>query len=87
MLKLTYNSPHHSVYDVRAIFNYESNFANKIKLAEGMAGYEKIEKYAQDCIIAHTGFGYQAIVATDFMDKVIAMEDEAFIKWAESIAK
>lgn len=82
MLQLTYQTPKGGT---SAIFEYETKFANKIKLAENLPAYQKIEKHAQDCIYAHTGFGWHAIVATDFIDKVIAMTDDEFIKWATQV--
>ncbi|MCM1297617.1 MAG: hypothetical protein NC311_18925 [Muribaculaceae bacterium] len=79
MLKLNVNSPDNGH---QAQFNYETAFARKIHLAIGFPNYGKIEKWAQEGINAHTGCGYTAIRAGVYMNKVIEMTDDEFVKWA-----
>ena len=69
----------------RAIYDYETKFIKKIELAKGLPHYPKIEKWAQDCIYNHTGFGYSAIRAISYMDLVNEMTEKDFIKWAKNI--
>lgn len=81
MLKLNVNSPDGGR---KAQYEYETKFANKIYLANGKPFFKKLYDYAQQCIYAHTGFGYSSIVAIDFMDKINDMTDEQFLEWYEA---
>lgn len=82
MLKLNVNSPENGH---QAQYDYETTFSKKIELAKGFPNYAKIENWAQECINAHTGFGYSAIRATVYIDKVNAMTDDEFKQWARSL--
>ena len=82
MLKLTYET---AKGGTSAIFEYEIKFKCKIELAQDLPNYKKLENHAQKCINEHTGFGYSAIVAAAFMDKINSMTDAEFLEWAKTI--
>lgn len=84
MLKLNVNSPDGGK---RKIYEYETKFANKIYLANGKPFFKKLNDYAQQCIYHHTGFGYSAIVAISFIDKINEMTDAQFLEWYKEFEK
>ena len=68
----------------KAQYEYETKFANKIYLANRKPFFKKLYDYAQQCIYAHTGFGYSAIAAISFMDEINSLTDEQFLSWYDN---
>ena len=81
MLKRTYNSPANGHEEM---YNYEGKFIQKIELVRGLPHYEILEKYAQECLYAHTGFGLSAILSRADMNRIIGMSDEQFLEEAKA---
>ena len=83
MLKGNCNSPENGY---AAMYEYETKFINKVKLAENLPVYHKLEKSAQSALLAHTGCGLNAIRAIAFIDRISAMTNEEFIAWASTLS-
>lgn len=52
---------------------YEEEFNKKIDYFKFHKRYQWLRKTADDALSLHTGFGANAIVAQDFMDRIVAM--------------
>ena len=63
-----------------------SSFRKKIKLLESHAQYSWLSEYAEKIIRMNQGFGYQAIAANDFMEKIIIMPLADLQGWLEENA-
>ena len=63
---------------------YEAVFNYKIDLLKDHPKYEHIRKnFADRCLRLHRGYGYEAIAAADFMDRVIVMPIDYIRRWAD----
>lgn len=62
---------------------YEKNFIAKIELAKDLKGYEYLEKFANDCLLMHTGYGLQTILCNEKMRSIIEMTDSEFLETAK----
>ena len=65
---------------------FVATFRKKIKLLEGHAQYSWLSEYAEKIIRMNQGFGYQAIAANDFMEKIIIMPLADLQGWLEENA-
>ena len=65
------------------IKQYEKSFNEKIDSFKDHEKYERLRKHADIAISNHTGFGSDAIIAGDFMDRIIAMPREYICDWLE----
>ena len=52
---------------------YEAVFNGKIEHFKDNPSYPTFRKNADWCIVNHKGFGYNAIKAADYMDRIICM--------------
>lgn len=52
---------------------YEAVFNGKVEHFKDNPAYPTFRKNADWCIVNHKGFGYNAIKAADFMDRIICM--------------
>lgn len=66
---------------------YERAFAEKFALAKGLPNYDLLESFAQQCIDLHCGDSLNGISARVYMDKIIEMSDEEFLKFAKTSSK
>jgi len=64
-----------------------ASFRKKIKLLESHAQYSKFSEYAEKMIIMNQGTGYQAMVANDFMKKIIVTPIDDIMGWLEEHGK
>ena len=84
MLKIVENKGYNA-----AQYYYEKNFADRIETLSQLPNYPDIERFAQQCIDLHTGYGHDAIAAGVYMDMIGKREicDEKFMEWAEKYGK
>lgn len=62
---------------------YENKFNSKIDIFKDHPKYGWLRKYADDALSFHTGFGFMAIKAADFMDRIIEKPIEYIRDWLD----
>lgn len=62
---------------------YENKFNVKIDTFKDHPKYEWLREYADDALSFHTGFGFMAIKAVDFMDRIIQKPVEYIRDWLD----
>ena len=62
---------------------YEELFNKKIDRLADHDRYERLDAQRKSAIKLHTGYGHDAIAASDFMDRIIAMPEEYIRNWLD----
>lgn len=62
---------------------YEKMFNEKINYFSKHEKYETLRKNADKALNLNNGFGYESIVAADFMDRIIAMPLDYIQDWLD----
>lgn len=80
MLKIVENKGYNA-----AQYFYEKAFAERIESLSSLPNYSAIERFAQQCIDRHCGYGYDAIAAGVYMDMIGkgGITDAALMEWAK----
>ena len=69
--------------DNSACVAYEQRFNEKINALSDHPKFQWLRQYSDRALNWHTGFGYLAIKAVDFMDRVIAKPVEYIRDWLD----
>lgn len=79
MLKIVENKGYNS-----AQYFYEKAFSERIEALSFLPNYPVIERFAQQCIYLHCGYGHDAIAACAYMDMIgkRKLTDDALLEWA-----
>jgi len=64
-----------------ALNEYEKKFKDKIDLFQEHDKYKWLRQYSDEAISFHTGFGFYAIKAKDFIDRIIAAPENYISDW------